>query len=493
MRKRIFLAALFHETHTFLPGLTALEECTFRRGKSLLECRGDGSPLAGFLDVAAACDWEVVPLAELRAIPGPKVSDLAFETFWNVFRTEYTAARPGGLDAFFLVLHGAMVTESLEDAEGELLERIHTLEGFNQVPICGVLDLHANVTPRMARLTQGLIAYRENPHRDAYQTAIRAARLLDDILNHDWHPVTLFQRPAILWPPTGTGADDAPMRTLEQFARTFEEAIDTVLAVNVLAGFSFADTPYTGVSLTAITLENSIVVNNKLQYMAQLAWQERHLGLRNDLPLDDAIRNLQMHSQGPILIVEPADNIGGGAPGDCTSVLRAFIEHNIAPSVCVINDPETVRILSHYSIGDTCTLRIGGKGWAFDPGPCPLEVQLLSRTDGRFELEDAQSHLASMFGKTIDMGPCAVVRHGGVHILLTSRKTPPFDLGQLRSQGIQPETMFAINIKAAVAHRQAYDPIAKVGYTVDTPGPCSGNLTRFPYRNVLRPIYPLDR
>ena len=90
------------------------------------------------------------------------------------------------------------------------------------------------------------------------------------------------------------------------------------------------------------------------------------------------------------------------------------------------------------------------------------------------------------------MGRCAVVRHKGVTILLTSRRTPPFDLGQWRSQGIQPEKLSVIAVKAAVAHRKAYDPIAGAHYTVETPGPCSSNLKQFPFQHVKRPIYPLD-
>ncbi len=121
-----------------------------------------------------------------------------------------------------------------------------------------------------------------------------------------------------------------------------------------------------------------------------------------------------------------------------------------------------------------------------------LSVEFVSRSDGRFELEDKQSHLASMCGSQFDMGPCAVVRHGGVTILLTSRKTPPFDLGQWRSQGIEPEKLFAIGVKAAVAHRRVYDRIARQHVTVDTSGPCSSRLDRFPWRHVRRPIFPLD-
>jgi microcystin degradation protein MlrC len=97
-----------------------------------------------------------------------------------------------------------------------------------------------------------------------------------------------------------------------------------------------------------------------------------------------------------------------------------------------------------------------------------------------------------MSGRRIEMGPCAVVRRGGITILLTSRKTPPFDLGQWRSQGIAPEQLGVIGVKAAVAHRQAYDPIAAASYTVETPGPCTSNLALLPYRRLRRPIYPLD-
>jgi microcystin degradation protein MlrC len=137
-------------------------------------------------------------------------------------------------------------------------------------------------------------------------------------------------------------------------------------------------------------------------------------------------------------------------------------------------------------------LDIGGKGSRLDKGPLSLEVDLLWTSDGKFELEDKQSHLASMAGDHFDMGPCAVVRHRGITILLTSRKTPPFDLGQWRSQGIEPAKLSVIVVKAAVAHRRAYDPIATRMIWVDTPGPCTSNLRSLPYRHIHRPIFPLD-
>jgi microcystin degradation protein MlrC len=172
--------------------------------------------------------------------------------------------------------------------------------------------------------------------------------------------------------------------------------------------------------------------------------------------------------------------------------VRALIDRDVAGAAATICDADAVREAARRKPGDRFRLAIGGKKWTHGPGPLDLEVELLSTSDGRFELEDPESHLASMGGRRVDMGPCAVVRHRGMRILLMTRNTPPWDLGQLRSQGIEPTDCSVIVIKAAVAHRKAYDPIAKGSITVDTPGPCSSNLKTFPYRRLRRPIFPLD-
>ena len=192
------------------------------------------------------------------------------------------------------------------------------------------------------------------------------------------------------------------------------------------------------------------------------------------------------------MIVEPADNIGGGAPGDTTELLQFLLDEQFPNSACVINDPRSVTQLAEIQTGDRVILQIGARASSAFCQPVELEVELISRSNGKFDLEDPNSHLASMYGIHIDMGPCAVVKSGEVSILLTTSKTPPFDLGQLRSQGIIPESCSVIGVKAAVAHRRAYDPITGSTYTVETSGPCSSNIVTFPWKKVRRPIYPLD-
>jgi microcystin degradation protein MlrC len=122
----------------------------------------------------------------------------------------------------------------------------------------------------------------------------------------------------------------------------------------------------------------------------------------------------------------------------------------------------------------------------------PLTAKVLNLSDGRFDLEDPHSHLASMTGLHVRMGDCATIQAANLTILLTSSKVPPFDLGQLRSQGIEPTDALVIGAKAAVGHRQAYRPIAAREASVDTPGLGTSNLPTLPYRRLARPIFPLD-
>lgn len=496
MDKRVLLAGLFHETHTFLAGRTTLADFQVRQGKQLLSAAGDGSPLAGALETADALDWVVLPAVDYRATPGPTVDDEVFESFWRQFR-EFAEPVLPTVDGIYLLLHGAMVCESYLDAEGELLERIRSLPGAERLPICGVVDLHANFSERMARLGDGLIGYRENPHADALRAATHAAELLNRLMQTGERPVTVWEHPPLMWPPTGTATAEDPMQTLEAAARNLEVDEPHFLAVNVWAGYSFADTPDTGVCFTAITQGNPEEAHAQLRHLSRWAVDRRKLGLRADMPVETVLAKLsepQAHEKrrGPVVLAEPSDNIGAGAPGDGTALLRALVEHRVANAAVAICDPAAVEQLADKNLNDKVSLAIGGKLNRLGGPPLTGEVELISRSDGRFSLEDRHSHLASIHGMRIDMGPSAVVRHGGVTILLTSRKTPPFDLGQWRSQAIVPEALSVIVVKAAVGHRRAYDPIARASYSVDTPGPCSSNLTTLDFRHVRRPIFPLD-
>ena len=489
---RILLAGLFHETHCFTDDRTRLADFRIERGEALLGRRGDGSQIDGFFEVADRAGWTVLPTASYTAMPSGLVTADVFEAFWSDVEPSARLAARSGVDAIFLSLHGAMVTQSLEDPEGELLRRLRSVRGFEHKPIFGVFDLHANFTDAMSGLSNGLVCYRENPHTDARATGVRAAELLHRCLSSGALPHMHGLNPPIVWPPTGTGTADSPMRDLEAMARQIEADESGIWAVNVVAGFSFADVPDAGVSFSVVTTSSEAHALEALERLAALAISIKDKGYPPEQSLDDVLGALAPNEDGPVILVEPSDNVAGGAPGDGTGVLRALLRHRVDGGCIVINDPDAVRTLTDTALGQRTTIAIGGKGSRLDEGPVSLEVELRSRSDGKFQLEDLHSHLAASQGRSIDMGPSAVVRHAGITILLTSRKTPPFDLGQLRSQGIEPRDMRVIGVKAAVAHRRAYDPIAKASFTVSTPGPCTSEPSRLPYHR-LRPGVSLGR
>lgn len=491
---RILFGALFHETHSFVADRTSWGDFTVACDQAVLDKIGDASPTDGFLEQASRYGWEVVPTLDARAMPSGLVEDEAFEIFWREFESRARPALRQGVDAVFLVLHGAMATVSETDIEGELLARLRRLPGAAALPIFGVLDLHANVTPRMCALANGLVLYRENPHTDAKVAAARAAGLLHRCLSEGRVPRMAWGRAPILWAPPGTGTEQSPMRELEAEARRMEAGNAEVWACNIAAGFSFTDSPWAGFTISLITTAADIEARRLLDAGARLAWAKRAAGEVRYPPALTLLKKLALQPprSGPVLLVEPSDNVGGGAPGDGTGVLRALLAQDVSSGLVAINDPAAVQSLAGATLQTEHTLEIGGRGWSRDEGPVRLRVTLLSRSDGRFELGDKQSHLASMMGAQIDMGPCAVVRAAGVVILLTSRKTPPFDLGQFRSQGIEPRDFSYIGVKAAVGHKRAYDAIAPESYYVDTPGPCSSTLASFPWRHLQRPVWPLD-
>ena len=249
--------------------------------------------------------------------------------------------------------------------------------------------------------------------------------------------------------------------------------------------------PDAGVSFWAVTTGDVEVARRELKTLTDLAMAHKHHALPTGLSVDEALTRAQTHERGPVLIVEPADNIGGGAPGDLTIVLKGILARGIQNAGVAIADPEAVRALWPLSPGGRMRVSVGGKSGVIGAEPLELDVELVSKSDGRFTLEDPHSHMA-VNGLHWDMGPTVVARSAGVTLLLTSVKMAPMDLAMWRSQGVNPEDLFVINVKAAVAHRQAYDPIAVASYFVNTPGPCANDVRLLPYTRVRRPVYPLD-
>jgi microcystin degradation protein MlrC len=492
-KRRILFAGLFHETHTFVDEITRLDDFTIYRGEDILRRRGDGSTTDGFLEVAETQGWEVVPVCEYAALPSGTVDHAVFEAYWSEIETGLHQALTGsGLVGIWLGLHGAMVTTASDDPEGELLARLRSVPGAERLPVFGVFDLHATFTDLMAQHANVLVAYRENPHADARESAVRSARLLARALEEGDSPRMFARNAPIMWPPPGTGTADSPMRDLEALARQIEVEDPSIWVANVVAGYAFSDVPDAGVAFSVATTGSEAGAKSALDRLEALAVSLRDLGIPQEWELDRALAEIGQRNDGPWIVVEPADNIGGGAPGDDTAVLQGFLRHGLRNCAVAIADAAAVQSLADAKSGERRRLSIGGKGSRLGSAPLEVEAEFVSRSNGDFTLEDRHSHLAASRGIHFSMGPSAVIRVDGVTVLLTSRKTPPFDLAQFRSQGIVPEELFVIGVKAAVAHRKAYNPIMAGSYTVSTPGPCTSAIATLDYRRLRKPVFPIS-
>jgi microcystin degradation protein MlrC len=490
MTRTVLLGGLFHETHTFLSKRTTIadfEAMAVSIGPDVVTKNlGNQSPTDGFLGYALERGWEVVPTIHMAAMPGGTVEDEVVELFRRHFfpALEEQLER---LDGIFLILHGAMVSAGSDDPEGELLRDIRAVlirRGVD-IPVVGVLDLHANVSGAMIDNSTCLVAYRENPHNDARETAVRAARILGELMERPG--LAQVHRPTEwILPPTGVGTADDPMKAVLAAARAIEARDPQIVNINVMAGYSYADVPDCGFSVSASTRGDPAIAARHLDELVGVL--DRHIAKAypRDAELSEVLAQIDAlpPGKGPVLLVEPADNIGGGTPGDATDLLGPLLATGRKGIVAVIADAEAVAECAAAGLGAEVALTIGAKTDRHHGTPLPFAGRVGNLSDGRFELENKKSHLASMLGSRADMGPCAVVENEQARLLLTTRKMPPMDLGQLHSQGVRPEDASYVVVKAAVSHRDAYNPIMRASFNVDSAGLCTSNLKRLPYRKI---------
>jgi microcystin degradation protein MlrC len=265
-----------------------------------------------------------------------------------------------------------------------------------------------------------------------------------------------------------------------------------VVCVCVMAGFAYADTPFTGTSMIVITDGDQALAERYAGELAELLMQQRHAALPQFLNPGAAVAQALAMPGGPIILVDSADNIGGGTPGDGTDALRAMLAADVPESAVILADREAVLACWAAGVGAEITLPVGGKADRWHGDPVEVSGMVRALSDGVFACELPDNHFAAFYGDTIQMGRTAWLQVRGVNVVLTERKTPPFDLAQLRGVGVIPERQKLIVVKSAVAYRAAYMPIAAGVVEMDTAGLCSANLARFPYQHLRRPIVPLD-
>lgn len=489
----VYACGFSHESHSFSTKLTTLadfacaEAGSIENQPDLIESR---SIEGGILFAAKELNWQLTFPFFAQATPSGPVTTDAFETIAQRLLDGLQQAGP--VDGVLLPLHGSMFVVDHPDSEGEIIERVRHAVG-PEVPIAVLLDLHANVSDRMARGANILTSYRTTPHTDHWETAHRAAKLLDMAMRKQIQPNSYVARlPMMAGLDMGRTIDpEGPMRKLLAVARDIEQSDPRILDISLNAGFYYGDVLDAGPSVIVVGDGREADNEAVAQRLIREAWQTREFVSITHLPVDAAVTKALEIPQGPgpVILADYTDGPMGGAYGDGTEILAALL-HADPPGTIVgpIYDPEAVRAAQAAGVGAILTLSIGGR---HDPdyggGPVTSEVMVRCLSDGRYRRKGPYAT-----GTIGEMGQSALVEAGNVSILLVSLLCQPEDREQYRIVGIEPETTKLLAMKGINHFRADFEPIAREIIFVDSGGLVSVDFTRFPFRHVRRPIWPLD-
>lgn len=490
----VVIALMQHETNTFSPLPTTLSAFAQTVGMELppvgetaLQIYGKADfAFAAFVDVARDYGAEIeVPVAAY-AEPSGKVSDAAFDYLSD----KICSSVKNGCDAVLLDLHGAMVTETFDDGEGELLKRIRMVN--DTVPIAVALDFHTNLTDDMVSNANVLTGYCTYPHVDMYNTGLRAGRTLFWAI--DKNKKTFLRRryvPIMTHMLKQTPAEQ-PMKDIMDMA-TEAERRGEVLNASVFGGFPLADIAHVSFSALTVEDETSSAGERLLDEIASMAWQRRSEFVFDAEPLPHSISRAKDLERGPVLIADHGDNCGAGGSMDDMTVLQEMLSQGLTDIVAgPIWDPAAVQSMITAGQDRTLTIDIGGKTDAPSIGQKGRSLRVTGRvscvTDGKFVVTGPMQT-----GLQVNLGRTAVIDcDNSLTVVVCEQRWEPFDPGCFTHAGIDLLARKYILIKSRQHFRATFESIARHIILAAGPGVCSSDYKQFPFRNLKRPIYPLD-
>lgn len=489
---RFVIAMMRHETNTFSPVPTPLARFGATGpdfGNSAAEnLRGTNNPFAAYLDIAEKRGATIATPVAGNASPSGPVHQDAYEKMANAI----LEAVDKGCDAVLLDLHGAMVTEESDDGEGELLQRIRRLKPG--IPIAVALDLHANLTPQIVDNCTVLTGYKTYPHVDMYETGRLAGDILMRALDGEIDPRIVWGRRPMLPHTLKMGHDDEPMRSLLAQARAAEAS--GALAMSVFGGFPLVDIARPGLSVVGVAnardAANVDLTQNAVDSILESAWARRAEFVYHSEKLKDSIARAKQMGEGPVLLIDHADNCASGGTQDTVAVLREALKQGLKDmAVFAICDPQAIDEMTKAGVGNRLTLKLGGKTDMPSIGAKgePLEITGIVRalTDGNYLVTGPMATGTQAF-----MGRAGILHVDGIDIAVIERHHEPFDLGCLRSLGVEPTNKRYVMLKSRIHYRAGFKPIAKAIVECDGEGVTTSDYGRFDFSKVERPAYPLD-
>lgn len=490
---RLLLAMFKHETNTFSPVPTPVERF-FRRTSGILCCgeqaldtyRGTGSGLGGFIEVAERRGAEIVLAVAAEAWPSGPVDDQAYD---RISRLILDQVKRGGFDGILLDLHGAMVTQTLEDGEGTLLKRLRELDP--KMPVGVTLDMHANMYDDIVKYAAVVTGYHTYPHIDMFEAGYRAADILMRTIAGEINPVMAWGNRPMLPHVMRQGTHSEPNKSLQAKCIAFEHK--QALAASLFVGFPHADISNAGLSVVVCTDNDPALACKLRDELLDQAWSAREEFVFRPEPLQQSVSRARQMTQGPVVLLDHCDNAASGGTMDTTVVLAEVLRQGLENAAFyAVYDPQAAEMAAQAGIGANVTLKLGGKTPmpALHEASHPLEVSGTVKFvfDGRY-----RNHGPMAKGTMNDTGTTVVLDTGKMEIVIVSYHQEPNDINCLHSADIDPLQKRYIVLKSRVHWRAGFGNLAREVVECDGLGVTTSDYSQLTFKNVRRPIYPLDK
>jgi microcystin degradation protein MlrC len=424
--------------------------------------------LSGFCAEARRLGHEVIPTTWAMAQPAAEVTDDAFESVCGELLGGITQ---GSHDAVFLCLHGAMVSESHEDADGEILRRVR--EAAGDIPVVATLDLHANITQQMVDLATLLVVYRTYPHVDMAESGRRAARALDVMLETGRKPAKAFRKLPFLIPTVWQCTTIEPAKTIYETLGAAE--VGSVVSLSFAEGFPASDIHDCGPAVLAYAQDQGSAERAASALAASIEAHEADFAGKVFTPVAGIEAALRLYDGKPIVLADTQDNPGGGGSSNTVGILRALLEKDVDNAALgIFYDPAAAAAAHAAGCGAQLDLTLG-------PADQPLR--------GRFTVEALSSGEVlckgpMLCGQTLRLGATALLRSRGVRMVVASARIQPYDQEVFRHLGLDPAAQRLLVLKSSVHFRNDFEAIAGAVLIVDSPGVNITDPRSFGYRKI---------
>jgi microcystin degradation protein MlrC len=486
---RVGVLSLIHESNTFLPQPTEIEN--FRsnliaEGKGMRAAfEGAHHEVAGVFESLEREKFQAIPLFSARAIPSGAVTRSAWEDLLAI--TARTLRDAGPLDGIVACPHGALVTEPEPDGDGAWLAEIRKIIGPD-TPLVATIDPHANLSPRMIDQCNAMVAYHTNPHLDQRARGLEAGTWMTEILRGNLKPTMAAAFPPMAINIERQCTDEEPLKSLFAQAAADARESESGVSCSIVLGFPYSDVAEMGSSAIAVTNNRPDVALELAMTLGEEMWRLRRELVPTLLDIETCLSRAQSLAR-PVCLLDMGDNVGGGSPADGTWIAHALLKQTALRGFVCINDPAAVQACLQQKVGSEFDLTFGGKIEASHGPPISAKVKLIGQSDGKFREPNPRHG-----GFTdCDQGVTVVVEVGKqLTVMLTSMRMPPFSLGQLHCGNVRPQDFDVLVAKGVNAPIAAYREVCPSFLRVNTAGSTTADMNALTYQHRRRPMFPWE-